>query len=88
MAKVISRWRVEVVLAAARWAQNMLVEVQGNHAAHIPASTREQLHAAINELAEIPHTIPTWPVRPIDPLIRASAERMAEAERKAVRRGR
>jgi hypothetical protein len=57
--KPLERWRVELVLSAARWAQNMLAEVQGNHHGHIPDETRKHLHAAIAALAEIPHTIPT-----------------------------
>lgn len=81
------RWRVEVVLAAARWAQNILVEVQGNHAAFIPQETRERVHSAIRQLSEIPHTVPTRIETPSRAAL-TRAERMAEAERKAVRRGR
>lgn len=57
--KETDRWRVEVVLVAARWAQNILVEVQGNHARFIPQETRESLRTAIQQLSEIPHTVPT-----------------------------
>ena len=50
-------WRVEVTLNACRWAQNILVDVQGNHGGHLPAAARECIHAAVAALAEVPHAM-------------------------------
>lgn len=54
-------WRVEVTLNACRWAQNILVDVQGNHGGHLPAAVRECLHAAVAALAEVPHAMERTP---------------------------
>ena len=82
------RWRVELVSAAARWAQNLLVEVQGNHGKWLPTEAREHLHSAIRHLSEIPHALPEQDRRLPSRAAVAHAEQMANAERKAVRRGR
>lgn len=81
------RWRLELVLAAARWAQNILVEVQGNHGKWLPTETRDHLHSAIRHLSEIPHTIPTRETPPPSATLDYVQE-MADRERQAVRRGR
>ena len=57
VAKPGPSWRVEVTLSACRWAQNILVDVQGNHGGHLPAAARECIHTAIAALAEVPHAM-------------------------------
>jgi len=45
--------RIEVVKNAVRWASNMLVEVNSNHAEELPADVSEKIRVAVRSLADI-----------------------------------
>ena len=47
-----STWRREVLLHGCRWANNILVEILGNHAAFISVAGRNKLRDAIALLEE------------------------------------
>lgn len=43
--------RIELMFHAFRWANNMVVEAIGNHAAHLPVETREVLRDATQAMS-------------------------------------